>query len=167
MTKKLQIWRLPPVLIIHLKRFQNVNSRWIKSHKIVDFPLTGLDPTRYIMMILVLITIITMITIIIIIITIIITSYLAAVPAATLTRHKELQGAKVSVRSPGVIETIEEVKEDAVDLAELDLHLEDDPNDSGIESNGSQPTLERGVSGGSDIVFDPEQDVQVRILKLK
>ena len=104
---------------------------------------------------------------IIIMITIITTSYLAAVPAATLTRHKELQGAKVSVRSPGVIETIEEVKEDVVDLAELDIHLEDDPNDSGIESNGSQPTLERGVSGGSDTVFDPEQDVQVRILKLK
>ena len=56
MTKKLQIWRLPPVLIIHLKRFQNVNSRWIKSHKIVDFPLTGLDPTRYIMMVIVLIS---------------------------------------------------------------------------------------------------------------
>ena len=60
--KKLQIWRLPPILIIHLKRFQCVNNRWIKSHKIVDFPLTGLDPT----------------------------SYLAAVPAATLNRHKEL-----------------------------------------------------------------------------
>ena len=64
-TKKLQIWRLPPILIIHLKRFQNVNSRWIKSHKIVDFPLTQLDPT----------------------------GYLAAVPAATLTRHKELLAA--------------------------------------------------------------------------
>jgi len=60
--KKLQIWRLPPVLIIHLKRFHCVNSRWIKSHKIVDFPLTGLDPTNY----------------------------LAAVPAATLKRYKEL-----------------------------------------------------------------------------
>ena len=44
-VKKLQIWRLPPILIIHLKRFQCVNSRWIKSHKIVDFPLTGLEPT--------------------------------------------------------------------------------------------------------------------------
>ena len=60
--KKLQIWRLPPILIIHLKRFQCVNNRWIKSHKIVDFPLTHLDPT----------------------------AYLAAVPATTLRRHKEL-----------------------------------------------------------------------------
>ena len=61
-TKKLQIWRLPPILIFHLKRFQNVNSRWIKSHKIVDFPLINLDPTNY----------------------------LAAVPSETLIRHKEL-----------------------------------------------------------------------------
>jgi len=57
-VKKLQIWRLPPVLIVHLKRFQCVNERWIKSHKIVDFPVSGLDPT----------------------------DYLAAVPAATLRR---------------------------------------------------------------------------------
>ena len=45
--KKLQIWRLPPILIIHLKRFQCVNSKWIKSHKIVDFPISGLDFTDY------------------------------------------------------------------------------------------------------------------------
>jgi len=57
-VKKLQIWRLPPILIVHLKRFQCVNDRWIKSHKIVDFPVSGLD----------------------------LTDYLAAVPAATLHR---------------------------------------------------------------------------------
>lgn len=103
-SKKLQIWRLPPVLvriidilfpsplkflakplisyfvvdnflcrlhlsttetfqIVHLKRFHYLNGRWIKSHKIVDFPLKNLDPT----------------------------DYLAAVPAATLRRHKELR----------------------------------------------------------------------------
>lgn len=33
--------------IIHLKRFQFVNGRWIKSQRAVTFPLEGLDPLRY------------------------------------------------------------------------------------------------------------------------
>ncbi|XP_071850144.1 ubiquitin carboxyl-terminal hydrolase 32-like isoform X3 [Apostichopus japonicus] len=37
-AKKLDIWRLPPILIIHLKRFQYVNGRWVKSRKIVKCP---------------------------------------------------------------------------------------------------------------------------------
>ena len=82
-SKKLQIWRLPPILIVHLKRFYMekiikrhdylliklfyfrfhfVNGRWIKSHKIVDFPNKMLDPT----------------------------DYLAAIPQQTILRHKEL-----------------------------------------------------------------------------
>ena len=156
-VKKLQIWRLPPVLIIHLKRFQCVNSRWIKSHKIVDFPLTSLDPT----------------------------SYLAAVPAATLRRHHELlaQGLPSRPRCHGLlagvasVAPIAESSEPAslvpeqegpvaataerlarlvtrqpstgsgVEVGEVQLCLEEeDPNDSGIESsggNGGHPTLER------------------------
>ncbi|CAL1537349.1 unnamed protein product, partial [Lymnaea stagnalis] len=46
-AKKLDIWRLPPILIINLKRFQYLNGRWVKSHKIVNFPLRGFDPTAY------------------------------------------------------------------------------------------------------------------------
>ncbi|CAK8672621.1 unnamed protein product [Clavelina lepadiformis] len=45
--KKLDIWRLPPVLIIHLKRFRIVNGRWIKSHKVVDFPKNDFDPSHF------------------------------------------------------------------------------------------------------------------------
>ena len=141
-TKKLQIWRLPPILIIHLKRFQNVNSRWIKSHKIVDFPLTDLDPMNY----------------------------LAAVPAETLARHQQLisSGARSrlrqSMRSSSNIQTIQETSEpnsivtgtEALDIAEVDLCVEEDPNDSGIESNGSHPVFERGVSTSSDTVFDTD-----------
>uniref|UniRef100_A0A9J2P6X9 Ubiquitin carboxyl-terminal hydrolase n=1 Tax=Ascaris lumbricoides TaxID=6252 RepID=A0A9J2P6X9_ASCLU len=44
-TKKLDLWKLPPVLIIHLKRFHF--TRWSRE-KIdipVEFPLTGLDLT--------------------------------------------------------------------------------------------------------------------------
>ncbi|CAN7937582.1 unnamed protein product [Ixodes hexagonus] len=46
-TKKLQIYRLPPILIIHLKRFQLLNGKWVKSQKIVRFPFKDFDPTDY------------------------------------------------------------------------------------------------------------------------
>lgn len=62
-TKKLQIWRLPPIMIVHLKRFQYVNNKWIKSQKIVNFPFQEFDPT----------------------------AYLASVPQETILRHQELK----------------------------------------------------------------------------
>ncbi|KAJ8982581.1 hypothetical protein NQ317_005052 [Molorchus minor] len=62
-TKKLQIWRLPPILIIHLKRFDYVNSKWVKTQKVVNFPFKDFDPT----------------------------AYLASVPQETILRHKQLQ----------------------------------------------------------------------------
>nr|XP_054392023.1 ubiquitin carboxyl-terminal hydrolase 6 [Pongo abelii] len=46
-TKKLDLWRLPPFLIIHLKRFQFVNDQWIKSQKIVKFPRESFDPSAF------------------------------------------------------------------------------------------------------------------------
>ncbi|XP_062872717.1 ubiquitin carboxyl-terminal hydrolase 32 [Trichomycterus rosablanca] len=46
-TKKLELWRLPPILIVHLKRFQFVNGRWIKSQKIVKFPRRGFNPSAF------------------------------------------------------------------------------------------------------------------------
>uniref|UniRef100_A0A1B6CHY2 ubiquitinyl hydrolase 1 n=1 Tax=Clastoptera arizonana TaxID=38151 RepID=A0A1B6CHY2_9HEMI len=46
-SKKLQIWKLPPILIIHLKRFQYLNEKWIKSQKVVNFPYDDFDPTPY------------------------------------------------------------------------------------------------------------------------
>lgn len=47
--KKLQIWSLPPVLVIHLKRFSNEgNGRWRrKVDTLVDFPAEGLDLARH------------------------------------------------------------------------------------------------------------------------
>ncbi|CAG9815061.1 unnamed protein product [Phaedon cochleariae] len=62
-TKKLQIWRLPPILIIHLKRFDFVNSKWVKTQKLVNFPFKDFEPT----------------------------AYLASVPQETILRHKQLQ----------------------------------------------------------------------------
>uniref|UniRef100_W4VR89 ubiquitinyl hydrolase 1 n=1 Tax=Corethrella appendiculata TaxID=1370023 RepID=W4VR89_9DIPT len=61
-TKKLQIWKLPPILIVHLKRFNFVNNKWVKSQKVVNFPYENFEPTPY----------------------------LASVPQETILRHKEL-----------------------------------------------------------------------------
>lgn len=139
-TKKLQIWRLPPILIFHLKRFQNVNSRWIKSHKIVDFPLTNLDSTNY----------------------------LAAVPSETLIRHKELVAGRSMSRKRGSLRsrnigTIEENRDSTKNLTEDTVVDCDDPNDSGIE------TLERGRTDISDTaVFETgQEEIQVEIQKQK
>lgn len=47
-TKSLSIARLPPVLLIHLKRFSTKNGVfWDKSETPVIFPLKNLDLTRY------------------------------------------------------------------------------------------------------------------------
>ena len=34
--------------IVHLKRFQFHNGRWVKSHKIVNFPKKEFDPSCYV-----------------------------------------------------------------------------------------------------------------------
>ncbi|KAL5536690.1 DOA4 [Sanghuangporus sanghuang] len=46
-TKKLSISRLPPVLLIHLKRFTTKGHFTDKLETFVDFPLKGLDLTNY------------------------------------------------------------------------------------------------------------------------
>ncbi|XP_046684242.1 ubiquitin carboxyl-terminal hydrolase 32 isoform X2 [Homalodisca vitripennis] len=61
-SKKLEIWRLPPILIVHLKRFQFLNGKWVKSQKVVKFPLHNFEPT----------------------------SYLASIPRETILRHKAM-----------------------------------------------------------------------------
>ncbi|XP_013792392.1 ubiquitin carboxyl-terminal hydrolase 4-like [Limulus polyphemus] len=46
-TKKFDLWSLPQVLIIHLKRF-SCNRYWRnKIDSLVDFPVSGLDMTHY------------------------------------------------------------------------------------------------------------------------
>ncbi|THH17441.1 hypothetical protein EW146_g3362 [Bondarzewia mesenterica] len=46
-TKQLSLSRLPPVLLIHLKRFSFKGPFTDKIEKTVDFPLKGLDLTNY------------------------------------------------------------------------------------------------------------------------
>ncbi|CAH6787932.1 ubiquitin carboxyl-terminal hydrolase 8 [Phodopus roborovskii] len=46
--KKIEIWKLPPVLLVHLKRF-SYDGRWKqKLQTSVDFPLENLDLTQYV-----------------------------------------------------------------------------------------------------------------------
>jgi ubiquitin C-terminal hydrolase len=48
-TKKIDIWKLPSILIVHLKRFEldeRKRSGKIKSY--VDFPLSDLNLTPYV-----------------------------------------------------------------------------------------------------------------------
>uniref|UniRef100_A0A3P9MNP3 Ubiquitin carboxyl-terminal hydrolase 8 n=1 Tax=Oryzias latipes TaxID=8090 RepID=A0A3P9MNP3_ORYLA len=47
-TKKLEIWKVPPILLVHLKRF-SYEGRWKqKLQTTVDFPLDNLDLTQYV-----------------------------------------------------------------------------------------------------------------------
>ncbi|NXX14755.1 UBP8 hydrolase, partial [Podargus strigoides] len=46
--KKIEIWKLPPVLLVHLKRF-SYDGRWKqKLQTSVDFPLEALDLSQYV-----------------------------------------------------------------------------------------------------------------------
>ncbi|OAX40329.1 cysteine proteinase [Rhizopogon vinicolor AM-OR11-026] len=46
-TKQLSLSRLPPILLIHLKRFSHKGMFTDKIETVVDFPLKGLDLTNY------------------------------------------------------------------------------------------------------------------------
>lgn len=47
-TKKLDLWKLPDILVVHLKRFSY--SRYLKNKldTVVSFPLQNLDLTKYV-----------------------------------------------------------------------------------------------------------------------
>lgn len=94
-SKKLEIYRLPPVLIVHLKRFQFVNNKWVKSHKVVNFPRSNFDPT----------------------------SYLASVPKTNILRHRRLSERCEDDASTGVESSSSDGGEDSSSLVPpQDLH---------------------------------------------
>lgn len=45
-TKKFDLWRVPDVLVVHLKRFSNSRALRDKIEAFVDFPVNGLDLTE-------------------------------------------------------------------------------------------------------------------------
>jgi ubiquitin carboxyl-terminal hydrolase 4/11/15 len=46
-TKRLDVFRLPPVLIIQLKRFRQVGNQWRKLSTLIDFPIKNLNMEQY------------------------------------------------------------------------------------------------------------------------
>ncbi|KAG1703682.1 Ubiquitin carboxyl-terminal hydrolase 31 [Nymphon striatum] len=42
-VKKLSLWSIPDILVIHLKRFRQSSSQHTKLETLVEFPMTGLD----------------------------------------------------------------------------------------------------------------------------
>ena len=135
-VKKLQIWRLPPILIVHLKRFHYLNTRWIKSHKIVDFPSYNLDPT----------------------------DYLAAVPATTLKRYQSIKkrtsmvnGTITEISEPSSLSSLEKEGElenkspilDGVGAADVFGEEGDDEEDQAV------PPTTFSNSSSAAAVFSP------------
>ncbi|XP_055373307.1 ubiquitin carboxyl-terminal hydrolase 32 isoform X2 [Condylostylus longicornis] len=110
-TKKLQIWRLPPILIIHLKRFNFVNNKWVKSHANVSFPFDNFDPTPY----------------------------LASVPQETILRHNDLKIFNYNdLRNSTCNEDDNENDDDSIDIR-IEKNLENDLNEfNNIDSVNSQ-----------------------------
>jgi ubiquitin carboxyl-terminal hydrolase 4/11/15 len=48
-TKKFDLWSLPPILVIHLKRFSYKNRYWReKLETLVNYPVKGLDMSSYV-----------------------------------------------------------------------------------------------------------------------
>lgn len=66
---------------MHLKRFNCVNGKWVKSQKVVHFPFDDFDPTPY----------------------------LASVPQETILRHKELLELKSDLSSNDIVNELDEV----------------------------------------------------------
>jgi len=48
-TKKFDLWKLPDVLVVHLKRFQYTTYWRDKIDTYIDFPIEGLDLTKYVL----------------------------------------------------------------------------------------------------------------------
>jgi ubiquitin carboxyl-terminal hydrolase 4/11/15 len=48
-TKKMDLWKLPPVLVVHLKRFQYSRFNRDKLDTFIDFPITNLDFSPYVL----------------------------------------------------------------------------------------------------------------------
>lgn len=47
-SKKLDLWKLPEILVVHLKRFASLDGvRREKKEDMIEFPTKGLDLTKY------------------------------------------------------------------------------------------------------------------------
>lgn len=97
--------------IVHLKRFNYVHNKWVKSQKVVNFPFENFDPTPY----------------------------LASVPQETILRHRELLEQE-SLESKNLcdVDCTEEINEFDRETASNDIanHIDAIEND-GVVSSGN------------------------------
>lgn len=106
--------------IVHLKRFNYVHNKWVKSQKVVNFPFKNFDPTPY----------------------------LASVPQETILRHRELiEQANLESKNLCDVDCTEEInefdRESATDIANHINAMENDGAASGtmMDSNDSSELL--------------------------
>ncbi|XP_075159626.1 ubiquitin specific protease 32 isoform X2 [Haematobia irritans] len=129
-TKKLQIWKLPPILIIHLKRFNCVNNKWVKSQKVVNFPFDNFDPTPY----------------------------LAAVPQETILRHKELlEMNEISNTINGITGTepngkINDIKHEEETAASIENHKNSSQEETASTVSSTTPSPSNGNNSCNEIL---------------
>lgn len=111
--------------IIHLKRFDYVNSKWVKTQKVVNFPFKNFDPT----------------------------AYLASVPQETILRHKQLLETLKTNNSQGDLESSCEsstekiVEENGDDLDDKSVKLVDVEGDSERKAVQHQQKMKERSAG--------------------
>lgn len=107
--------------IVHLKRFNYVHNKWVKSQKVVNFPFQNFDPTPY----------------------------LASVPQETILRHRELlEQEALESKNLCDVDCTEEINEFDRET-EIASHIDAMENDNGasnaIDSNDSSELLKEEV----------------------
>ena len=124
-SKKLDIWELPPILIIHLKRFQYVNARWVKSSKVVKFPMSEFEPAKYL------------------------------APRDRESAEMEEQEAAVAeaVAAATVVSPAMEAKENGI-VSPTDVNLSPDPRPNGHQRQASKTSLSEFIASTEEVVED-------------
>lgn len=123
--------KCPCLQIVHFKRFHFVNGRWIKSHKIVDFPIKDFDPTPF----------------------------LAAVPGTTVQRYRALRSGAKPLAHGTIAEMSEPNSLEALDepLHEINIPNDDDEEEEEEDvfdpknhvNHHNPPPMCNGVDTGS------------------
>lgn len=96
-----------------MKRFQYVNNKWIKSHKVVNFPFQDFDPTPY----------------------------LASVPQETILRHMELTNMNKK-RSSMFVDVDERISESDSDHSDDEAKSVEMSNDLSRSEPGDRKSRE-------------------------
>ncbi|XP_066148846.1 ubiquitin carboxyl-terminal hydrolase 32 isoform X1 [Euwallacea fornicatus] len=132
-TKKLQIWRLPPILIIHLKRFDYANSKWVKTQKVVNFPFKDFDPT----------------------------AYLASVPQETILRHRQiLEDKRKKMEDENIRQEGEKILEDFIESPKTKMQNASKEKDLGCSNNydASKCDLKTNNSNKKPVISDKQYE---------